>query len=165
MAQTEFAGAFIQDVRRSARAEVQEEYEKREATIRRDYGQQLASARAELRKAQDEADAARICSGNDREAQGRAMAQYRRGSWTDLVWIAGSAISGLAAGYAFQKAVDLRFKSAPVGAVLGAPGVAFGAGLDESMTARAVLAVGGTMFAVGTFVFTQSHPEPKEETV
>lgn len=96
---------------------------------------------------------------------GARMAEYRRGKWYHLGAVVASACSGLAAGYLAQKTLDLRLRGVPVMAVAGVPGLAFGATLDESMAARASLAVGGTMFSVGTITYALTHPLPPEEKI
>lgn len=156
MAATNKAETMLDEVQRATRAELEQEY-------KQTYEERLVSARAEARKAQDEADHARICSAKDRTEGGRLVAEYRRGRWYDLGFIAGAAVTGLVAGYNYQRAVDIRLKGVPAGVLLGVPGIGFGIALDESVAARAVLFVGGTMFAAGTFVYTHCHPE-KEET-
>jgi len=156
MAATNRAETMLDELQRATRAELEQEY-------KQTYEERLISARAEARKAQDEADHARICSAKDRQEGGRLIAEYRRGKWYDLGFIAGSAVTGLVAGYNFQRMVDVRAKGVPAGALLGVPGVGFGIALDENVAARAVLFVGGTMFAAGTFVYTHCHPESKEE--
>ena len=130
-------GQFINEIRDGVRRDVE-----------RDYATRLADARAEVRRAQDQADAEYVCA--VREEMGARMAEYRRGHWYDLGAIITSGISGFVAGYIVQKKTDLRIKGAPVLAIAGLPGIVAGTILDESMTARASLAVGGALFMVGT---------------
>ena len=130
-------GQFINEIRDGVRRDVE-----------RDYVTRLADARAEVRRAQDQADAEYVCA--VREEMGARMAEYRRGHWYDLGAIITSGISGFVAGYIVQKKTDLRIKGAPVLAIAGLPGIVAGTILDESMTARASLAVGGALFMVGT---------------
>ena len=130
-------GKFINDVRDGVRQDLE-----------RDYVKRLADARAEVRRAQDQADAEYVCA--VREEMGARMAEYRRGHWYDLGAIVTSGISGFVAGYIIQKKTDVRIKGAPVVALAGIPGIVAGTILDESMTARASLAVGGALFMVGT---------------
>ena len=130
-------GKFINDVRDGVRQDLE-----------RDYVKRLADARAEVRRAQDQADAEYVCA--VREEMGARMAEYRRGHWYDLGAIVTSGISGFVAGYIIQKKADVRIKGAPVLAIAGIPGLVAGTILDESMTARASLAVGGALFMVGT---------------
>jgi hypothetical protein len=144
------ATALISRTRDEIRSEMTTEFEQREKT----YFEQLASAKEDARKAADEAASQRICSARDGEEMGRRMAVYRRGSLLQLGAVVVSAASGVALGYAFQKNVDLRVKGVPAAAALGLPGVVFGARLDESMAARAALAVGGAMFSVGAVIYT-----------
>ena len=130
-------GQFINEIRDGVRRDVE-----------RDYVTRLADARAEVRRAQDQADAEYVCA--VREEMGARMAEYRRGHWYDLGAIITSGISGFVAGYIVQKKTDLRIKGAPVLAIAGLPGIVAGTILDESVTARASLAVGGALFMVGT---------------
>lgn len=154
------ASAFIRRTHDEIRSEMSAEFEEKE----QNYAKRLASAREDARKAADEAAAQRICSARDSEEMGQRMAVYRRGSLLQLGAVVVSAASGVALGYAFQKNVDVRFKGIPAGSVLGIPGVVFGARLDESMASRASLAVGGTMFAVGTVLYALCDSK-KEQVV
>lgn len=141
-------GAFLNEVR----AGVEQDLEQR-------YAERLVSARAQIRREQDEADGARICA--VRDEMGARMAEYRRGRWYHLGAIITSAAAGFTAGFISQRNADLRVQGVPVLAVAGLPGIVLGARLDESMAARACLAVGGTMFAVGTVTHALLNPEPK----
>lgn len=162
MAATDRAETMLDELQRATRAELERQYEERGKADKQSYEDRLRSAKAEARKAEDEANHARICSAKDREEGGRLIAEFRRGKWYELGFIAGSAVGGLVAGYNFQRMVDVRLGGLPAGAIAGAPGVGFGLALDESVAARAVLFVGGTMFAAGTFVYTHCHPEKEE---
>ncbi len=144
------ATVLISRTREEIRAQMTAELEQREKS----YAQQLSAAKEDARRAADEAAAQRICSATDTAEMGQRMAVYRRGSLLQLGAVVVSAASGVALGYAFQKNVDVRVKGVPAAAVLGLPGVVFGARLDESMAARAALAVGGAMFSVGTMIYT-----------
>lgn len=159
---TDRAETMLDELQRATRAELERQYEERGKADKLTYEDRLRSAKAEARKAEDEAEHARICSAKDRVEGGRLIAEYRRGKWYDLGFIAGSAVTGLVAGYNFQRMVDARLFGLPVGALAGAPGIGFGIALDENVAARAVLFVGGTMFAAGTFVYTHCHPEKEE---
>lgn len=154
------ASAFIRRTHDEIRSEMNAEFEEKE----QNYTNRLAAAREDARKAADEAAGQRICSARDREEMGQRMAEYRRGSLLQLGAVVVSAASGVALGYAFQKNVDVRLKGVPVGAVLGVPGVVFGTRLDESMAARASLAVGGAMFTVGTVLYALCDSK-KEQVV
>lgn len=144
------ATVLISRTREEIRAQMTAELEQREKS----YAQQLSAAKEDARRAADEAAAQRICSATDTAEMGQRMAVYRRGSLLQLGAVVVSAASGVALGYAFQKNVDVRVKGVPAAVVLGLPGVVFGARLDESMAARAALAVGGAMFSVGTMIYT-----------
>ena len=144
------ATVLISRTRDEIRSEMNAEFQEREQT----YTQRLKTAQEDARKAADEAAAQRICSARDGEEMGQRMAVYRRGSLLQLGAVVASAASGVAFGYAFQKNVDVRVGGVPAAAVLGLPGLVFGARLDESMAARAALAVGGAMFSVGTMIYT-----------
>lgn len=148
-------GQFINNVRDGVRQDLE-----------RDYVKRLADARAEVRHARDTADAEYVCA--VREEMGTRMAEYRRGHWYDLGAIVTSGISGFVAGYIIQKKADVRIKGAPVLAIAGIPGLVAGTILDESMTARASLAVGGALFMVGTATAAATGScacqVPKEET-
>lgn len=159
--QQDSASAFINRARSEIRAEMEAEFREREEG----YAQRLAAARDDARKAADKADAQRICSARDADEMGRRMAEYRRGSLLQLGAVVASAASGVALGYMFQRNVDVRPGGVPAAAALGLPGILFGAILDESMAARASLAVGGTMFSVGTMIYAHCHPLPEEENV
>lgn len=152
--QPDSAGGFISEVRRGIRQELEHEYSRR-----------LLAAREEIRKAQDLADAQKICASREQEQMAARMAEYRRGKWYHLGAILASAASGLGLGYLAQKNLDVRLRGVPVLSIAGFPGVAFGVFLDEGMAARASLAVGGTMFAVGTYTYVMFHPLPPEEKV
>lgn len=154
------ASAFIRRTHDEIRSEMNAEFEEKE----QNYTNRLAAAREDARKAADEAAGQRICSARDREEMGQRMAEYRRGSLLQLGAVVVSAASGVALGYAFQKNVDVRLKGVPVGAVLGVPGLVFGTRLDESMAARASLAVGGAMFTVGTVLYALCDSK-KEQVV
>lgn len=156
MVATNRAESLLDELQRATRAELEQEYE-------RSYQDRLKSAQVEARKAQDQAEYARVCSAKEREEGVRRLAEFRRGKWYELSFIAGSAVAGLVAGYSFQRMVDVRLGGLPAGALAGVPGIGFGLKLDESVAARAVLFVGGTMFSAGTFVYTHCHPELKEE--
>ena len=148
-------GQFINNVRDGVRQDLE-----------RDYVKRLADARAEVRHARDTADAEYVCA--VRAELGTRMAEYRRGHWYDLGAIVTSGISGFVAGYIIQKKADVRIKGAPVLAIAGIPGLVAGTILDESMTARASLAVGGALFLVGTATAAATGScacqVPKEET-
>jgi hypothetical protein len=159
--QKDTIGAFVNRARRDIRAEMEAEFAEREES----YAERLENAKNEARKAADEADGQRICSSKDREEMGRRMGEYRRGSLMQLGAVVASAATGAMLGYAFQSNVDVRIKNVPAAAVLGLPGVVLGARLDESLAARAALAVGGTMFSIGTMVYAHCHPQPSEEKV
>jgi hypothetical protein len=150
--EAESAAAFIDKMRQGIRQELDQDYAKR-----------LQAARQQVREAQDLADAQRICASEEKAQMAARMAEYRRGKWYHLGAVIASAASGLAVGYLAQKNFDLRVRGVPVVAVGGLPGVAFGALLDEGMAARASLAVGGTMFTVGTIAYAKLHPLPPEE--
>lgn len=154
------ASAFIRRTHDEIRSEMNAEFQEKE----QNYATRLAAAKEDARKAADEAAGQRICSARDREEMGQRMAVYRRGSLLQLGAVVVSAASGVALGYAFQKNVDVRLKGVPAGAVLGVPGVVFGARLDESMAARASLAVGGAMFTVGTVLYALCDSK-KEQVV
>jgi len=154
------ASAFIRRTHDEIRSEMNAEFQEKE----QNYASRLAAAKEDARKAADEAAGQRICSARDREEMGQRMAEYRRGSLLQLGAVVVSAASGVALGYAFQKNVDVRLKGVPVGAVLGVPGVVFGTRLDESMAARASLAVGGAMFTVGTVLYALCDSK-KEQVV
>lgn len=161
------ASAFINRTHDEIRSEMTAEFKEREQSFfsRLATAQEDARKAAEdARKAADEAAGQRICSARDREEMGQRMAEYRRGSLLQLGAVVVSAASGVALGYAFQKNVDVRLKGVPVGAVLGVPGVVFGTRLDESMAARASLAVGGAMFTVGTVLYALCDSK-KEQVV
>ena len=150
----ESASAFLIKLREGIRQDLNSEYAER-----------FRQAREQIRQAQDLADAQRICASQEQEQMAARMAEYRRGRWYHLGAVVASAASGLAAGYLAQKAVDLRVRGVPVAAVAGLPGVILGAQLDEGMAARASLAVGGTMFTVGTITYALFHPLPPEEKI
>ncbi len=154
------ASAFIRRTHDEIRSEMNAEFQEKE----QNYASRLAAAKEDARKAADEAAGQRICSARDREEMGQRMAEYRRGSLLQIGAVVVSAASGVALGYAFQKNVDVRLKGVPVGAVLGVPGVVFGTRLDESMAARASLAVGGAMFTVGTVLYALCDSK-KEQVV
>jgi hypothetical protein len=154
------ASAFIRRTHDEIRSEMNAEFQEKE----QNYASRLAAAKEDARKAADEAAGQRICSARDREEMGQRVAEYRRGSLLQLGAVVVSAASGVALGYAFQKNVDVRLKGVPVGAVLGVPGVVFGTRLDESMAARASLAVGGAMFTVGTVLYALCDSK-KEQVV
>lgn len=153
------ATVLISRTRDDLRSEMTAEFNQREQT----YIEQLERAKDDARRATDEAAAQRICSATDTAEMGQRMAVYRRGSLLQLGAVVVSAASGVALGYAFQKSVDLRVKGVPAAAALGVPGVVFGARLDESMAARAALAVGGAMFSVGTMIY--AYCDSKKEQV
>ncbi len=152
--QVETASAFLLKLREGIRQDLNNEYAER-----------LRQAREKIRQAQDLADAQRICASQEQEQMAARMAEYRRGRWYHLGAVVASAASGLAVGYLAQKTVDLRVRGVPVAAVAGLPGVILGAQLDEGMAARASLAVGGTMFTVGTITYALFHPLPPEEKI
>lgn len=158
------AASFISEIHRSVRQELDREYEQR-----------LKSAHEQVIKAQDIADAQRICSARTEEEMAARMAEYRRGRWYHLGAIVASATTGLAMGYAAQRAVDLRVLGMPAMAIGGVPGVAGGVLLNEDSVAgvldhrnllamRASLAAGGTMFSIGTFLYARTHPLPEGES-
>lgn len=151
-------GAFLSDVREGIRKDVRAELEQ-------EYSDRLLAAHEKIRKAQDLVDAKTVCASQEQEQMAARMAEYRRGRWHHLGTIVVSACSGLAAGYLAQKSLDLRLRGVPVLAIAGVPGLLGGVILDESMAARASLAVGGTMFSVGTITYTLTHPLPPEEKV
>lgn len=147
-------GGFVSEIRREVRQELEQDYEQR-----------LWAAREAIRKAQDIADGHKICASRTEEQMAARMAEYRRGKWYHLGAILASAVSGLGIGYLAQKNIDLRLRGVPVMSLAGLPGVAFGVFLDEGMAVRAALAVGGTMFTVGTYTYVMFHPLPPEEKV
>lgn len=139
--------AFIQGMREAIREELEP-----------DYARRLLNARQVVRRAQDQADADVIC--RDRERSAERMAEYRRGRWYHLGAIVASGCVGFVGGFLAQKNFDFRFRGAPVAGIGGVPGMALGTVLDESMAARACLAVGGAMFSVGAATYTQCNPGP-----
>ena len=152
--EVESAGAFLVKLREGIRQELDHHYAER-----------LRQAREQVRQAQDLADAQRICASQEQEQMAARMAEYRRGKWYHLGAVVASAASGFAVGYLAQKTVDLRVRGVPVAAAGGLPGLVLGARLDEGMAARASLAVGGTMFTVGTITYVLFHPLPPEEKI
>ncbi len=155
---TESPGAFLARIREGIYKDVRAELDE-------DYKERLRRAHEDLRRAQDLADARKICADTEQGQMAARMAEYRRGRWYHLGAVVASACSGFAVGYLAQKNLDLRLRGMPVMAVGGFPGVAFGAALDESMAARASLAVGGAMFTVGTIAYAKLNPLPPEEGV
>lgn len=151
----ESPGAFLSGMREGIRKDVRAEVEK-------DYRDRLWEAHQNLRRAQDLADSQRICASQEQEQMAARMAEYRRGKWYHLGAVVASACSGFAAGYLAQKTIDLRLRGVPVMSVAGLPGLGFGAVLDESMAARASLAVGGAMFTIGTITYAVAHPLPPD---
>lgn len=155
------AAAFVSEIHRSVRQELDREYEQR-----------LQSAREQVIKAQDIADWRRICAARTEEEMAARMAEYRRGKWYHVGAIVASATSGLAMGYVAQRAFDLRVLGVPAMAVGGVPGLAGGVLLNEDSVAgvldhrnllamRASLAAGGTMFSIGAFLYARTHPLPE----
>jgi len=151
----ESPGALLASIREGIRKDVR-------AEIDEDYTERLRAAHNDVRKAQDLADVRKICAEKEQEQMIARMAEYRRGHWYHLGAIVGSACSGFIVGYLAQKNLDIRLRGVPMMAVGGLPGVAFGAALDESMAARASLAVGGAMFTVGTITYAKLNPLPEE---
>ena len=91
------------------------------------------------------------------------MAEYRRGKWYHVGAVVTSACSGFVMGYLTQKNLDLRVRGVPAMAIAGLPGIVGGGMLDEGVATRAALAVGGTMFSVGTITYALCNPPPPEE--
>ena len=146
------AAAFMSGVRDSIRQELEQEY-----------GERLLAAREQIRQAQDYADAQHICASTEREQMTARMAEYRRGRWYHVGAVVTSACSGFVMGYLAQKNLDLRVRGVPAMAIAGLPGIVGGSLLDESVATRAALAVGGTMFSVGTVTYALCNPLPPEE--
>ena len=145
------AAAFMSGVRDSIRQELDQEYDER-----------LFAASEQIRQARDYADGMRICASTEREQLTARMAEYRRGKWYHVGAVVTSACSGFVMGYLAQKNLDLRVRGVPAMAIAGLPGIIGGGMLDEGVATRAALAVGGTMFSVGTITYALCNPPPEE---
>jgi len=146
------AAAFMSGVRDSIRQELDQEYDER-----------MFAVREQIRQARDYADGMRICASTEREQLTARMAEYRRGKWYHVGAVVTSACSGFVMGYLAQKNLDLRVRGVPAMAIAGLPGIIGGGMLDEGVATRAALAVGGTMFSVGTVTYALCNPPPPEE--
>lgn len=146
------AAAFMSGVRDSIRQELDQEYDER-----------MFAVREQIRQARDYADGMRICASTEREQLTARMAEYRRGKWYHVGAVVTSACSGFVMGYLAQKNLDLRVRGVPAMAIAGLPGIVSGGMLDEGVATRAALAVGGTMFSVGTVTYALCNPPPPEE--
>ncbi len=142
-------GSFINGVAAGVRADLDDEYRTN-----------LKSARAQMRAAQDQADAERICA--DRATMTARMAEYRRGNWLHVGSVITSAATGFTAGFVIQRGADVRAGPVPIVAVAGLPGVIASALADESIVTRAVLGVGGAMFSLGAVTYALLNPRPPE---
>ena len=81
-----------------------------------------------------------------------------RGTVLDNLILAGAAVGGMLAGYKVQGAVDIRVGGAPVPGLLGLVGVGAGAVLENSLTARNAVGLGGMLFLAGAGLYKSTHP-------
>ena len=142
-------GSFINGVAAGVRADLDDEYRT-----------QIQSARSQMRAAQDQADAERICA--DKATMTARMAEYRRGRWYHVGTVITSAAAGFTMGFVIQRGADVRAGPVPIVAVAGLPGVIASALADESIVTRAALGVGGAMCSLGAITYALLNPRPPE---
>lgn len=130
-------GALVNSLRAGIEQEIAHKYERR-------WAEQMRAA--EKRTAQSLLEV--------REEEGAHLALSQRGHWYQLGAMAGSAIGGFAAGWHAQKHTGSRILPA-----IGTVPLLLGLKLNESVTTRASLVLGGVMFALGASVQAQTGPE------
>lgn len=136
--------------------------ESMEEGFRKSYAGRLKKARDLQRQAEVRAEAEAMRASATVEEAERQIAEIKRGNAVNVLEICGAAVTGLGLGVAAQKVIDVRVGGVPVSGALGLVGVGLGLALEEDFAVRAVLAVGGTMFAAGSVAYAYMNPPPPD---
>lgn len=131
--------ALLNSLRSGIEQELSQKFERRWADHQRAAEKQVAQSLLEVR-----------------EEEGAQLAVSRRGHWYQLGAMAGGAIGGFVVGWQAQKHAELGVLPA---LTIGTVPVLLGLKLDESVTTRASLVLGGVMFAFGATVKARTGSE------
>ncbi len=132
-------------------AEVEERYKK-------SYTGRLKAARDKQREAEVALDAEKVRAADTQEEAARQIAEIKRGNAINLLEVCGSGAIGAGLGVLAQREFDVRFMGVPLTGLVGLAGIGLGLYLKEDFGVRAVFAVGGTMYTVGTVVYALLRP-------
>ena len=104
--------------------------------------------------------ATRIRQASTDEEAAEMVTAMRRGRAVDVLMVAGSAISGVAAGAFSQHLVgNFTIKKVPPVGVLGLVPAGIGLAAPVGLAGRAALAVGGTSYLTGSILYSMLVPE------